>query len=391
MKKKTLKFTILILILVILYLIISSTYSKYVTGIDDQTTSLHISNWNIKLNNKDILKNQNFSGDVKLKKDSNSNIAENIIAPTSSGTFEVTLDSTGTELPYNYEFEFAENVDTKSSYITSVKAHWGTTYQLDFYLDYSYLDHPIVYEFNTSLNTDFQGPWVEGVAWGLVYNDIPINYNGIPIDTETYGSDPVGTEITLTLPEGAELSAVYNVTNYKYDSKTNTISFTPLYYNWYGDNNANKETCKYIPDWNPNITIVSQSNPNMLHVLIQITYNDDLEDTENFWDAITADGRTVVKKNLPDFKVTKYQINDGEFIYVKSGDTKITGFVEPKATDETVKFKFKFYVEWYDGDGEVLNNSEDVTASKNKDNIYGTIPLSLTITQVDTTETSSSP
>ena len=47
----------IILILIFTFLIIKSTYSKYLTATDDNA-SLHIANWNIKLNDKDIKENK---------------------------------------------------------------------------------------------------------------------------------------------------------------------------------------------------------------------------------------------------------------------------------------------------------------------------------------------
>ena len=45
-----------------------------------------------------------FSSLIELVYEENPNIAENVIVPTSTGYFIVNIESTGTELPFEYEF-----------------------------------------------------------------------------------------------------------------------------------------------------------------------------------------------------------------------------------------------------------------------------------------------
>ncbi len=99
---KSIKIILLILVLIVLFLIIRSTYSKYISTKDSGTT-FHISKWNIVLNNKNISENEDFTQDIQIIYDENTeNIAQDVIVPTSKGHFEVTLESTGTELPFEY-------------------------------------------------------------------------------------------------------------------------------------------------------------------------------------------------------------------------------------------------------------------------------------------------
>lgn len=100
--KKTLKIILLILILIMTYLIIQNTYSKYVTQ-SDSYSSFTFSKWNIKLNNKSIMDNADFSQELNIKYESSDHIADGVVVPTSKGVFDLSLESTGTELPYQYE------------------------------------------------------------------------------------------------------------------------------------------------------------------------------------------------------------------------------------------------------------------------------------------------
>lgn len=114
MKKRTiLKIILLILILIFTFLIIKSTYSKYLTATDDNA-SLHIANWNIKLNDEDIKENKDFTESIQLVFDENDYIDNSVIAPTSRGSFKVKIESTGTELPFQYILQIAEEQNPDS-------------------------------------------------------------------------------------------------------------------------------------------------------------------------------------------------------------------------------------------------------------------------------------
>lgn len=107
-KNKIFKLLLLILILIFAFLTIRNTYSKYITQ-SDSNSNFNISRWNIKINNEDIEKKTDFSEDLKVSYLKDENIAEGVVVPTSKGTFELSLESTGTDLPFEYEISFAED------------------------------------------------------------------------------------------------------------------------------------------------------------------------------------------------------------------------------------------------------------------------------------------
>lgn len=106
-KNKTLRLLLLILILIIAFLTVRSTYSKYVTE-NESSSKMNISKWNIKLYDEDIKNKSDFSEDIKVTFQENENTAEGVIVPTSKGTCELVLESTGTELPFEYEIRFSD-------------------------------------------------------------------------------------------------------------------------------------------------------------------------------------------------------------------------------------------------------------------------------------------
>lgn len=395
LSKKNLKLLIGIAVLLILVWIITSTYSKYINTIDG-TASMGIANWNIKINNQNITQNSDFTNVLGFVLDSSEHIANNVIVPTSSGSFTINLESTGTDLPFEYDFSISESIDSSSTYYTTQAAAWGNetqgyNYQLSFNIDYTYLDKPIVYRFNRDYNyvvNELHQPWGEGTGWGLVYNGININHSGVPLDTEAYGSDPVGLPITLTLPPGMSVERVYNCVSFNYDAANSTVTFIPVYYNWFREGNISYDS--HIAEWDEHLTISEYCTTNTAEILLDLKYVppggvNSLSDA--YWTSVSAEGRTIMKKNLADFKITRYQLNDGEIHTLAPGETNITGVVQPSLnqdgtnTGNQVLNTFRFWVEWYDGSDNLMNNSEDVKASKS-DDPTGTIPISAKITQV---------
>jgi len=49
------------------------------------------------------MNNEDFSEEINIKYESSDHITEGVVVPTSKGTFDLSLESTGTELPYQYE------------------------------------------------------------------------------------------------------------------------------------------------------------------------------------------------------------------------------------------------------------------------------------------------
>lgn len=339
MKKNSIfKIVLLILILIVAFLIIKSTYSKYITATDNNA-ALHIANWNIKLNDKDISESKDFTNNMQLVFDKNPYIDDDVIAPTSTGSFKVKIESTGTEIPFKYDLEIAEPVDSVSTYKVDVtnyiKDEWNKKTQLflSVYIDYSYRDTPVAYYDDTGK---------------LIYDEIPI---------------------TLSIPKGK----ISNVQMDNYLSMTfedGTFTFVPQWYQW--------------------------SDKNVLSTTVRLYYDEiiELSDSQSPIEGITLDGKVVKKSNLPDFKIYSYTKNGSEKIIVNDSNSTISDIVKPpvdadgKFTGEEVINDYTFYFEWYDGPDNILNNQDDVAVSKkNTTDIYtsptAVIPISLKITQIE--------
>lgn len=116
---KIIKITLLILIFIILFLIIQSTYSKYFE-MSDKPAKFNISGWNILINDVNILDSKTFSENLKLEFSENDNVSNNVVVPSSIGSFDITIDSTGTTVPFKYEVSI-EDFNISSSSIEDFK------------------------------------------------------------------------------------------------------------------------------------------------------------------------------------------------------------------------------------------------------------------------------
>lgn len=109
-----------------MFFTLRSTYSKYIST-QDTATNLGISQWNILLNDELIKNGLDFSDMIEITYENNEYIAEGFIAPTSTGYFEVALESTGTALPFNYEVTLNHDNSAVEDYtITSYLQYDGT-------------------------------------------------------------------------------------------------------------------------------------------------------------------------------------------------------------------------------------------------------------------------
>lgn len=78
--------------LFMLFDLIQDTYAKYITSAD-ASSNFTIARWAFTVNNQDVVASSNFSNTIVPVFDTNANIASGVIAPTSTGYFDVTIDS----------------------------------------------------------------------------------------------------------------------------------------------------------------------------------------------------------------------------------------------------------------------------------------------------------
>ena len=85
---------------IILMDLVQDTYAKYVSSAD-ATGNFSIARWAFTVNNQDIIANSNFSNTIVPVLDANSNINSGVIAPTSTGYFDIVINSSNVGVAFD--------------------------------------------------------------------------------------------------------------------------------------------------------------------------------------------------------------------------------------------------------------------------------------------------
>ena len=123
MKKKiiiTLTFLSLILCLFFTY----ESYAKYISSTSEEA-NMQIARWRILVNNKDIRNESTTNAIITPIFEGNDNIASNIIAPTSTGYFDLIIDASQADVSFKYKIILSVNENS------SVKELIATSYQIN--------------------------------------------------------------------------------------------------------------------------------------------------------------------------------------------------------------------------------------------------------------------
>ena len=106
LKKNDMKFIsifIIIVLLAFLYLGVN-TYSKYRKQVAAKGEAT-VARWLIKVNTEDIKGKTQLTNNITPVWDANSYVKDDLIAPGSTGYFEITIDATQVDVDFNYEIE----------------------------------------------------------------------------------------------------------------------------------------------------------------------------------------------------------------------------------------------------------------------------------------------
>ncbi len=111
MKKNILIIILTFFSVILCIFFIQETYAKYLTSTTEETL-LKIARWRILVNNNDIRDNKTANASITPVFDKNDNIAENIIAPTSTGYFDLIIDASEADVSFTYQIEITPNEDS---------------------------------------------------------------------------------------------------------------------------------------------------------------------------------------------------------------------------------------------------------------------------------------
>ncbi len=104
------KFKILLAAISLFLLIdlIQDTYAKYISS-SGATGNFTIARWSFLVNGQDILNGQSFSTTIVPTFDSNVNIKDGVLAPTSTGSFEIVINSTNVDVSFDQVITLAKD------------------------------------------------------------------------------------------------------------------------------------------------------------------------------------------------------------------------------------------------------------------------------------------
>lgn len=102
---------IICLSLCISLILLVQIYAKYLTSVAG-STDIPIAKWNILVNNQSIKDNPDISNTIQPVFPGNDNIAENIIAPTAEGYFDLNFDFTDTDVSFKYTISLSSNPES---------------------------------------------------------------------------------------------------------------------------------------------------------------------------------------------------------------------------------------------------------------------------------------
>lgn len=110
MNNRKFRFIIAFALLCLLLEMVQTSYAKYVSSAS-ATGRFTIAEWTFKVNNIDVVSGSNFSNTLVPTYDTNANISTGVIAPTSTGYFDLVIDSSRVDVSYNQTITVSKGDD----------------------------------------------------------------------------------------------------------------------------------------------------------------------------------------------------------------------------------------------------------------------------------------
>lgn len=153
---KRLRLLVLLAALSVTLGFMSSTYSRYVADANGNI-KIGFAKWQIKVNNNDITDSSISSINIVPVMNENINIAENTVAPSSSGYFDIVIDPSNVDVSFDYSISIELLNENMPDLIISEYAILDETYKDGDKITYTPLTDGIINNtFNYSENTTFE-------------------------------------------------------------------------------------------------------------------------------------------------------------------------------------------------------------------------------------------
>ena len=118
MKKKVILLVVLSILLCLFF--VQESFAKYITEANE-TANMSIARWKILVNNEDIRDENTVNTVINPVFPGNDNIAENIIAPTSEGYFDLIIDAREADVSFKYKITLSVNEDSSVRDLVATK------------------------------------------------------------------------------------------------------------------------------------------------------------------------------------------------------------------------------------------------------------------------------
>ena len=118
MKKRLILLAVLSIILCLFF--VQESLAKYITTADE-TANISIARWKILVNDEDIRDENTVNTVINPVFLGNDNIAENIIAPTSEGYFDLIIDAREADVSFKYKISMSVNQNSSDKDLVATK------------------------------------------------------------------------------------------------------------------------------------------------------------------------------------------------------------------------------------------------------------------------------
>lgn len=160
MKKRLILLAVLSIILCLFF--VQESLAKYITAADE-TANISIARWKILVNDEDIRDENTVNTVINPVFLGNDNIAENIIAPTSEGYFDLIIDAREADVSFKYKISMSvnQNSSVKDLVATKYVVNGGESITMD--INNQTIENTVLYGNNNStINIRVYIVWNDG-------------------------------------------------------------------------------------------------------------------------------------------------------------------------------------------------------------------------------------
>ena len=131
---------------------VSDTYAKYLTTASAGVNG-KIAKWNIVVNDTNVKNNDTLTEVITPVFAGNTHVAQNVIAPTVTGYFDLELDATDVEVSFTYNISVTRNSSLRDFIVTGYKVDNGEVIDVDTSVETPTISNDILLSDTTRVHT----------------------------------------------------------------------------------------------------------------------------------------------------------------------------------------------------------------------------------------------